>query len=49
MAEPSTHRRELTDHAERVKPSAYWELLMNLTRRELKGHRAIRLAKFILL
>jgi lipopolysaccharide transport system permease protein len=29
--------RELIDHAERMSPSAYWELLMNLTRREVKG------------
>jgi lipopolysaccharide transport system permease protein len=27
----------LIDHAERVSPAAYWELLMNLTRREVKG------------
>ncbi len=27
----------LLDHAERVRPAAYWELLMNLTRREVKG------------
>ncbi len=27
----------LTDKAERLSPAAYWELLMNLTRRELKG------------
>jgi len=27
----------LIDHAERVRPAAYWELLMNLTRREVKG------------
>jgi len=29
--------RLLIDHAERVAPGAYWELLMNLTRREVKG------------
>jgi lipopolysaccharide transport system permease protein len=29
--------RELIDHAERISPGAYWELLMNLTRREVKG------------
>lgn len=29
--------RTLTDRAERVDPAAYWELLMNLTRREVKG------------
>lgn len=28
---------ELIDHAERIPPGAYWELLMNLTRREVKG------------
>src|SRR5256886_17498118 len=27
----------LTDRAERISPAAYWELLMNLTRREVKG------------
>jgi lipopolysaccharide transport system permease protein len=27
----------LTDKPERISPSAYWELLMNLTRREVKG------------
>jgi homopolymeric O-antigen transport system permease protein len=27
----------LLDHAERVRPAAYWELLLNLTRREVKG------------
>ncbi|MGQ0732041.1 MAG: ABC transporter permease [Acidobacteriota bacterium] len=27
----------LSDHAERISPAAYWELLMNLTRREVKG------------
>jgi len=27
----------LLDHAERIRPAAYWELLMNLTRREVKG------------
>jgi lipopolysaccharide transport system permease protein len=29
--------RELIDHAEQVPPAAYWELLMNLTKREVKG------------
>ena len=28
---------QLTDRAERIKPSAYWELLLNLTKREVKG------------
>ena len=28
---------ELTDRAERIAPSAYWELLVNLTKREVKG------------
>jgi lipopolysaccharide transport system permease protein len=28
---------ELTDRPERISPAAYWELLMNLTRREIKG------------
>jgi lipopolysaccharide transport system permease protein len=28
---------QLTDRAERISPAAYWELLMNLTRREVKG------------
>jgi homopolymeric O-antigen transport system permease protein len=27
----------LTDRAERISPAAYWELLMNLTRREVRG------------
>jgi lipopolysaccharide transport system permease protein len=27
----------LIDHAEPIPPAAYWELLMNLTRREVKG------------
>src|SRR5262249_18751462 len=27
----------LVDHAERISPAAYWELLMNLTKREVKG------------
>jgi lipopolysaccharide transport system permease protein len=31
MAQP------LSDRAERLSPAAYWELLMNLTRREVKG------------
>ena len=30
-------RRTLTDRAERIDPAAYWELLMNLTKREVKG------------
>jgi len=30
-------RPELIDHAERISPAAYWELLMNLTKREVKG------------
>src|SRR5437762_6484134 len=29
--------RELADRADRISPAAYWELLMNLTRREVKG------------
>jgi lipopolysaccharide transport system permease protein len=29
--------RPLTDRAERLTPAAYWELLMNLTKREVKG------------
>jgi lipopolysaccharide transport system permease protein len=29
--------RPLLDYAERIQPAAYWELLMNLTRREVKG------------
>ena len=39
MATPSTaaSRSELTDHAAPINPSAYWELLMNLTKREVKG------------
>lgn len=39
MATPSTaaSRLELTDRAARINPSAYWELLMNLTKREVKG------------
>jgi lipopolysaccharide transport system permease protein len=28
---------ELSDRAERISPAAYWELLMNLTKREVKG------------
>ena len=28
---------ELSDRAARISPAAYWELLMNLTRREVKG------------
>jgi len=30
-------RATLSDKPERISPSAYWELLMNLTRREIKG------------
>src|SRR5712691_8585702 len=30
-------RPRLIDKAERISPAAYWELLMNLTRREVKG------------
>jgi lipopolysaccharide transport system permease protein len=29
--------RQLSDRADRISPAAYWELLMNLTRREIKG------------
>jgi len=29
--------KTLTDRAERISPAAYWELLMNLTKREVKG------------
>jgi lipopolysaccharide transport system permease protein len=29
--------RQLSEHAERMSLAAYWELLMNLTRREVKG------------
>ena len=32
-----TATRPLLDYAERIQPAAYWELLMNLTRREVKG------------
>jgi ABC-type polysaccharide/polyol phosphate export permease len=32
-----TAARTLTDRAERIDPAAYWELLMNLTRREIMG------------
>jgi lipopolysaccharide transport system permease protein len=28
---------QLSDRADRISPAAYWELLMNLTRREVKG------------
>jgi lipopolysaccharide transport system permease protein len=28
---------ELSDRADRISPAAYWELLMNLTKREVKG------------
>ena len=36
---PPTHTvpPTLTDRAERLSPAAYWELLMNLTRREVRG------------
>ena len=37
LTPPAVHSRELIDHAERIAPGAYWELLMNLTRREVKG------------
>src|SRR2546425_9998888 len=30
-------KRELSDRADRISPAAYWELLMNLTKREVKG------------
>jgi homopolymeric O-antigen transport system permease protein len=30
-------RKPLIDHAEPISPGAYWELLMNLTKREVKG------------
>ena len=33
----ATAARVLTDRAERVDPSAYWELFTNLTKREVKG------------
>lgn len=33
----TTTPRELIDHAEPISFGAYWELLMNLTRREVKG------------
>ena len=33
----STARPQLTDRVERIAPAAYLELLMNLTRREVKG------------
>ena len=29
--------RELSDRAESISPAAYWELLLNLTKREVKG------------
>jgi lipopolysaccharide transport system permease protein len=29
--------KPLIDHAERISPAAYWELLVNLTKREVKG------------
>src|SRR5215213_11908688 len=29
--------RQLSEHAERISLAAYWELLMNLTRREIEG------------
>jgi ABC-type polysaccharide/polyol phosphate export permease len=34
---PIAHTLELTDRAERTEPAAYWELLVNLTKREVKG------------
>ena len=34
---PVTPRPQLTDHAERISAAAYWELLANLTRREVMG------------
>jgi homopolymeric O-antigen transport system permease protein len=35
---PSTAgTRDLIDHAERISAGAYWELLMNLTKREVRG------------
>jgi homopolymeric O-antigen transport system permease protein len=37
MTTATVARRELIDHAERISPGAYWELLMNLTKREVKG------------
>ena len=30
-------QKPLIDHAEPIPPGAYWELLMNLTKREVKG------------
>ena len=33
----ATGTRALIDHAEQVSPAAYWELLVNLTKREVKG------------
>ena len=37
MTPPAGPPRVLIDHAERIAPGAYWELLMNLTKREVKG------------
>ena len=37
MTSATAAPRELVDHAERISPAAYWELLMNLTKREVKG------------
>ena len=37
MIDTVAHSLELTDRAERINPSAYWELLLNLTKREVKG------------
>ena len=34
---PRGVQKQLSEHADRMSPSAYWELLMNLTRREVKG------------
>jgi lipopolysaccharide transport system permease protein len=33
----SAPARVLTDRAERISPAAYWELMVNLTKREVKG------------
>ena len=37
MTTATVASRPLIDRAERIDPAAYWELLMNLTRREVKG------------
>src|SRR5690349_6535283 len=34
---PAIAAPDLRDRAERISPAAYWELLMNLTKREVKG------------